>query len=76
MGIVWGANRDTHKLSWLMLVMEKQTLLRYCHHVETAEELAAMPDDALDLKMAPFGIEKISQVMAVYTRHLQMKEPL
>lgn len=70
--IVWGTNRDTGKLSWFMMVIEKRTLLRFCKHSETVETLARMGDYELDAKMADLGSDKVNQVMAVYTRHLQL----
>ena len=70
--IVWGSTRQGH-LAWLMLVIEERTLMRLCKHEDQAERLASLPDAELDAAMVQYGGEKVNQIMAVYTRKLQLK---
>ena len=71
--IVWGTHptRGTC-LSWLMLVIPEPSLRKLCRHEDQAEKLAHLPDAELDRHMQQYGPEKMAQLIAVYTRHLQL----
>jgi hypothetical protein len=56
-----------------MLVIEEELLYKLGKHEKQAERLAHLKDSDLDKGMRQYGEEKASQLLAVYSRRLQVK---
>jgi hypothetical protein len=66
--LVWGCNRETGHLSWLMLVIEENALIKGrvpVVHNEQVERLARLTDEELDARIMDQPPEKRRQINKV-----------
>ncbi len=75
--LVWGCNRETGHLSWLMLVIEEKVLLATCSHNDSVERVARLGPAEIEQKIMELSPEKRQlshrKIMALYARNLQLQ---
>lgn len=72
--VVWGKERETGHLSWVMMVLSERQLMSLCQHNPKVDDYANRPMDELDATCEKIHVaSKTPQLLALYTRKLQVE---